>query len=49
MISELRKLQLREAQRRRREKLASGERSQVNIYLTQQCKELHEYIPSKIS
>ena len=48
MISEGRKLQLREAQRRRRVKLASGERSQVNIFLTQQCKELvdrwcHEY------
>ncbi|MDO9127488.1 MAG: hypothetical protein Q7U42_11525 [Parvibaculum sp.] len=40
MVSEERKLQLREAQRRRREKLASGERGQVNIFLTQQCKDL---------
>ncbi|MBC7751138.1 MAG: hypothetical protein H7Z73_05385 [Candidatus Saccharibacteria bacterium] len=40
MNSDERKQQLREAQRRRREKLALGERSQVNIFLTQQCKEL---------
>lgn len=41
MVSELRKQQLREAQRRRREKLAvSGERNQVNIFLTRHAKEL---------
>lgn len=40
MVSEIRKEQLREAQKRRREKLASGDRFQVNIFLTQQSKEL---------
>ena len=38
MISLERKQQLRDAQRRRRNKLAEGTRGQVNIYLTQQCK-----------
>lgn len=32
MTSELRKQQLREAQKRRRAKLAKGERSQVSLY-----------------
>lgn len=40
MTSEHRKQQLREAQRRRREKLAaSGDRTQVNIFLTHHSKE----------
>ena len=42
MISDERKFQLREAQRRRRAKLAAGKRSQVNIFLTQNSKELIE-------
>lgn len=40
MVSEIRKEQLRESQRRRRELLAAGERSQVNIFLSKQSKEL---------
>ena len=40
MTGEHRKIQLREAQRRRREKLSSGERSQVSLFLTQQSKKL---------
>ena len=39
MNTEARKQQLRDAQRRRREKLASGERGQVNLFLTQQSKD----------
>lgn len=39
MNAEVRKQQLREAQRRRREKLAGGERGQVNLFLTQQSKD----------
>ena len=39
MNTEARKQQLREAQRRRREKLAGGERGQVNLFLTQQSKD----------
>lgn len=43
MTSETRKEQLRESQRRRREKLAAaGERSQVNIFMTKQSKALME-------
>lgn len=42
MISEHRKQQLREAQRRRREKLAAGERVQVNFFLTAESKEIVE-------
>ena len=33
MTSELRKKQLREAQQRRRAKLAQGERTQISLYL----------------
>lgn len=40
MVSEERQQQLREAQRRRREKLAAGKRSQVNLYLTKESKEI---------
>ncbi len=41
MASEERKQQFRDAQRRRREKLAAGnQRSQVNIFLTQKSKQL---------
>ena len=47
MISEQRKLQLRDAQRRRREKLASGERRQVNIFLTNQCKDIVEHFSNR--
>ena len=40
MISEERKQQFRDAQRRRREKLAEGKRSQVNIFLSPESKQL---------
>ena len=40
MVSEVRKEQLRDSQRRRRESLAAGERGQVNIFLTKRSKEL---------
>ena len=39
MNTDARKQQLREAQKRRRLKLADGERGQVNLFLTQESKE----------
>jgi predicted restriction endonuclease len=39
-ISEKRQAQLRDAQRRRREKLAGSNRHQVNIYLTKKAMKL---------
>jgi hypothetical protein len=39
MNTDTRKQQLRDAQRRRREKLADGQRGQVNLFLTQQSKD----------
>lgn len=47
MTSEHRKIQLRESQRRRREKLAAGERGQVNIFITSHCKEIVDRFSSE--
>lgn len=47
MTSELRKIQLRESQRRRREMLAMGERGQVNIFMTSHCKEIVDRFSSE--